>query len=365
MMPVFMKKISLLFLTVAIIFSACSQNSGKKGNRLRLPHSIGNMGELIVVADKNMFEGTTRQAMDSVLDVPQPYLFNVEGYFRIRDINPSLFKNVSKSYHTLWIIKVEGDDLDTRTLPAPYNKLSDSLSKINDTVPVRTYLKKNIWAYPQQVLFIFAKSTKDLYKYLLENRVSLREKTLQMEMESHITKMRREQIDSVSKKIEEPFGFNLSIPKNFRVATYKEASKLHKFMWLRRETPNIGQSIIIYTQPYTSERQLVPERIVLNRDSVVKKFIPGPVEGCYMGTELQFPFTTKVEEFKDMYSVEMKAMWKTYNCFMGGPFYSRTIVDEKHGVLLTIEGFVYVPKYDKTQYIRQLEAIINTFKWVD
>ncbi len=359
-----MKKIYFLTLSIAILLCAC-KGDGTKSKRVRLPNSIGHMGELIVVADEQMFKGTTRQVMDSVLDSPQPYFSNVEGFFRIRDITPPLFRNVSKSYHSLWIIKVAGDDLSTATLPAPYNKLSDSLSKINDSLPVRTYFAKNVWAYPQQVLFIFAKSTKELYSYLWENRVALRQKTLAMEMESHVIKMRNEGIDSMAKKIEDPFGFSMAIPKKFRLARYEEKSPQHKFMWLRRETPNIGQSIVIYTQPYSSESQLQAASIVLRRDSITKKYITGPGKNCYMGTELNFPFTTKILTFNKAYSVEMKAWWKTYNCFMGGPFYSITMVDEKRGVLLTIEGFVYSPKFDKTQYIRQLEAMIKTFKWVE
>lgn len=359
-----MKKIYLLLITVAVALSACNPGTPKE-RRYRLPHSIGNMGELIVVADKEMFSGTMREVMDSVLDVPQPYFFNIEGYFRIRDINPALFRNVSKSYHTLWIIKVEGDEMNTATLPAPYNTLSDSLSKIKDTLPVRTYLKKNVWAYPQQVLFIFAKDKESLYQYFWNNRKALLQKTLDMEMASHVQKMKDDRVDSLSKKLEDHFGFSVAIPQKFRLAKYDEKSPKHKFMWLRRETPNIGQSLLIYTMPYTSEKQLIPERIVLNRDSVTKRYIKGPVDGCYMGTELTFPFNSKVQQFNDMYSVEMRAWWKTYNCFMGGPYYSMTMVDEKHGVLLTIDGFVHSPKYDKTQYIRQLEAIVKSFEWKD
>lgn len=359
-----MKKIFFILLAITIVLSACS--SGSNNTRRNLPHSIGSMGELTVVADASMFKGTMREALDSVVDVQQPYFYSVEGYFRMRDISPALFKNVSKSYHTIWVLKIEGDELSTHSLPAPYNKMSDSISKLkNDTIPVRVFAKKNVWASPQQVIFIFAKTKKDLYKYLWENRTALRQKTLDMEMESHITKAKAEAVDSLSKETEKPFGFRMAVPKNFRLARYEETGEKNKFMWLRRETPNIGQSIIIYSQPYISEKQLIPERIVLNRDSLTKKFITGPGEDCYMGTELTFPFRSEVKKTAGMYSVEMKAWWKTYNCFMGGPFYSITMVDEKHAVLLTIEGFVYSPKYDKTQYIRPLEAIIKTLEWVD
>ncbi len=352
-----------VFITL-LILSACGGKSNTSGKK-SLPHSIGNMGELIVAADDKLFEGTMREALDSVLDVPQPYFFNIEGYFRVKDTRPALFKEVTKSYHTLWIVKVEGDNFDTRTLPSPYDKLSDSLQKINDSIPVRTYLKKNIWAYPQQVLFIYAKSHAALYNFFVSNRKMLLSQTLKMEMESGVVKMEADRQDTISQFLGDKFGFSLAVPEKFRIAKYEEASNKRKFAWIRRETPNIGQSIIVYTQPYTDTLQLVPEEIVLSRDSVTEMHIPGGAEGSFMTTELSFPFYNNVMEFAGMYAVQMRALWRTENDFMGGPFYSITMVDTKHKQLLTVEGFVYCPRYDKTQYIRQLEAIIKTFKWVD
>lgn len=355
---------TLALFIILLFFVSCGGKNNTPTKRT-LPHSIGNMGELVVAADGKLFEGTMREVLDSVLDVPQPYFFNVEGFFRIKDTRPALFQEVTKSYHTLWIVKVEGDNFETRTLPAPFNILSDSLRRINDTLPVRTYLKKNIWAYPQQVLFIYAKSHKDLYDYFFNNKKMLLSQTLKMEMESGVVKMEAEKQDTISRFLGDKFGFSLAVPQKFRIAKYEETSNKRKFAWLRRETPNIGQSIIVYTQPYTDTLQLVPEEIVLSRDSVTEMHIPGDVEGSFMTTELSFPFYNNVMQFAGMYAVQMRALWRTENAFMGGPFYSITMVDTKHKQLLTVEGFVYCPRYDKTQYIRQLEAIIKTFKWVD
>ena len=48
------------------------------------------------------------------------------------------------------------------------------------------------------------------------------------------------------------------------------------------------------------------------------------------------------------------------NDFMGGPFYSLTLVDEGRGRLLTLEGYAYAPYFDKRPYIREVEGLIRT-----
>lgn len=321
------------------------------------------MGELAIVAGESVHNSTIRQALDSVFDIPQPYFFNVEGYFRIFDLRPQLFSGAGKSYHTIVILKVQGDDFETqKCLPAPYSILSDSLAQINDSAKIRTYLKKNMWAYPQQILFIYAKTNNDLYDYLLQNREKLLERVYTMERESFVINNRAQKQDTIAKFLTQNFGFSLEVPDKFRVAKFEEVGK-SKFAWLRRETPHISQDIVVYTQPYTNKQQLIVEDIILSRDSVLGKYIPGEAKGSYMATEKAFPFMHTEMDFKGHYTVEVRALWKTENDFMGGPFYSLTMVDETNRQLVTVEGFVYSPKYDKTQYLRQLEVILNSLKW--
>jgi hypothetical protein len=354
-----LKKLGIVVALSGLLFASC----GETTSRPSLPNSIGHMGELAIVAGDEIHLSTIGQAIDSVFDMPQPYFFNVEGYFRIFDIRPPLFQSVAKSYHTIVILKVQGDDFATsKYLPAPYSILSDSLEKINDTAKIRTYLKKNLWAFPQQVLFIYAKTKNDLYDYLLQNREKLVERVVTMERESFTVTNKTQRQDTIAKFLAQNFGFSLDVPDKFRIAKLEQNGN-NKFAWIRRETPHISQDIVVYTQPYTNKQQLVIEDIILSRDSVLGKYIPGEAKGSYMATEKAFPFMHTEMEFKGHYTVEVRALWKTENDFMGGPFYSLTMVDEAHGQLVTVEGFVYSPKYDKTQYLRNLEVILNSIKW--
>ena len=47
---------------------------------------------------------------------------------------------------------------------------------------------------------------------------------------------------------------------------------------------------------------------------------------------------------------------------MGGPFVSLTRIDEMNMQIITIEGFVFAPKYDKRNPLRQLEAMIYSLR---
>ncbi len=50
---------------------------------------------------------------------------------------------------------------------------------------------------------------------------------------------------------------------------------------------------------------------------------------------------------------------------MGGPFISLSTFDKERNRIVTVEGFVYAPKFDKRNYLRQVEAILYTLDFVN
>ena len=82
-----------------------------------------------------------------------------------------------------------------------------------------------------------------------------------------------------------------------------------------------------------------------------------------MSTDRVSPIHYREFELNGRYTVEMKGLWNMQNYFMGGPFISFTTVDEKRNRVVTVEGFTFAPKYDKRNYIRQLEAILYTLNF--
>ncbi len=74
---------------------------------------------------------------------------------------------------------------------------------------------------------------------------------------------------------------------------------------------------------------------------------------------------SKEVNFKDMYAVEIRGLWDVYNDFMGGPFLSYTFVDEIRNKVITIDSYVYAPKGQKRIFMKEMEAILYSFEFVE
>ena len=48
---------------------------------------------------------------------------------------------------------------------------------------------------------------------------------------------------------------------------------------------------------------------------------------------------------------------------MGGPFVSHSFYSPDGSEIYVIEAFLYAPKYDKRQYLRQVESLLYSFEW--
>lgn len=84
-----------------------------------------------------------------------------------------------------------------------------------------------------------------------------------------------------------------------------------------------------------------------------------------MTTEHQIPPTFNIFEFKNNYAAEMRGLWRMENDFMGGPFVNLSVLDISNNRVIMLDGFVYAPRFDKRNYLRQVEAIIYSLELPD
>ena len=87
----------------------------------------------------------------------------------------------------------------------------------------------------------------------------------------------------------------------------------------------------------------------------------GEKEGQYMVTE-RHAIGEKHKNGKDGYIYEVRGLWEMENDMMGGPFISYSQVDTEKNLVVVVEGFVYAPKKDKRELIREMEASLMTLK---
>ena len=139
--------------------------------------------------------------------------------------------------------------------------------------------------------------------------------------------------------------------------------KESNFIWLRNPGIDVDKNIWIYYEDYTDEK--VFKDVVKLRNFVTKKYIYDDKEEndtSYVVVETIVPPVITEINFKNKFSVKARGLWKTNNLSMGGPFLSFVFVDESLGRLYYIDGFIYSPGKPQREYMRELEAILWTFK---
>src|SRR5690606_36975905 len=80
--------------------------------------------------------------------------------------------------------------------------------------------------------------------------------------------------------LNEKFGVTMKVAPGFLITEEKK-----DFLWLRYETPEISQGIILYTFPYVSDSAFMVDYQLKIRDSMLRANVPGPTEGSFMATE--------------------------------------------------------------------------------
>lgn len=322
----------IIFLPALI---SCKDN-GKKA----ISSSSGKTAEVLVVTDNNlMWGGMFGEAVEGYFSSEYQVLNQPEPIFEVAHIPQDNFTGTRmfKTHHNL--------------LLAIVNPEAEK--------PVME-LQEDMWAAPQMVVRLTAPDEGSLTDLFDERK----ELIADFFRESDCNKLGKTFKDFRDREIltylEENFNLRMNVPSGFFIA-----KKYAGFGWIRKETNNIGQGLIIYTYDYTDTSAFNPKRIVSYRNTITEEYIPGPSEGSYMVVSEEYirP-TSKVIDFKGMYAVETRGIWKVENDFMGGPFVNYTFVDEIRNKVIALDGYVYAPNTPKRDLLIQMEAIIRSLELI-
>ena len=121
--------------------------------------------------------------------------------------------------------------------------------------------------------------------------------------------------------------------------------------------PSASKGFLIYSYPYTGKMSLSEGEVQAMRLKFAAE-VPGPSAGSYMTTSSVFPPQYRLVKIGDRTWAELRGFWDVENDFMGGPFVSYSTLDEATGRVLTIDGYVYSPKLDKRNFMREVEHLV-------
>ncbi|HKJ43329.1 MAG TPA: DUF4837 family protein [Sunxiuqinia sp.] len=326
-------RLSILLVAVSLALSSCKTDTSNMRKKI-----TGKAGEMVVVLPKNYWNGSVGKAFREVMAQSQLGLPQDEPIFDLIDVPPEAFKEIFKTTRNIVRINISSE-IDTS----------------------RVVYKKDVWAWPQAVVIISAKSPEDFQQLFKMNSDRIVAYMLKAERNRLQRNYRKYYAKAVKAKILKKFNINIDVPPGFVVTN--DSTK--NFAWIRYETPDISQGILVYTYPYKSDSTFTQNYLLDLQDSILKADVPGPRDGSYMMTERKLPPVFNVFKYKNNYAAGLRGLWRVNGDFMGGPYINLSVLDASKNRIVTLYGFVYAPKSDKRNYIRQVEAMMYTMTFPD
>ncbi len=318
----------LTSLFALFVLASCVDES--TGGRI-LPANTGRHSEILVVADSAIWQTQSAQSLRKIYQEDYPLLLKSEPFFNLIVFQEKDFSSIIKTHKNILILTK-----------------SDSINEI------KTYQDR--WAKEQQVLFITLKDDKVIKEKIDETKSALFDYFYIADLERIAEKNVDHKLGGLYYDLQNKKGIEFIIPQDFFIV--KDTTD---FVWVRREKPHLTESITFFEEEYINEDQFKLEQILDVRDSVYKIQVEGNLENSYMTTERRFLPEIDTIDINNEFAIRTRGWWKIQNDFMGGYFVRYTIPDLDRRKLLHIEAFLYCPKYNKMFYLRELEAILNSF----
>ena len=313
--------------------ASCSEEKRKKA---LLPNVSGKAGEVIVVIGQNDWEGAIGTTLRDSLSCDFPQLPQREPMFTLVNVPQAAFNNMFQIHRNIIIINVNS----------------------NVTEPGVIY-RNDVWAAPQCVIRVNAPDSEMAVELLKENNRTIVGMLEEAERDRMIRNARKYEQQGISQVVDAMIGGSPHFPSGYRLK-----KKTDDFIWVAYEIQYVTQGIFIYKYPVVEgENMLDADELIAKTNETLKNNVPGMFENTYMTISSFVKPTVEYMRYKGLDFAEMRGFWEVYNDYMGGPFVSHSFYSQDGKDVIVLLGFVYAPKYDKRQYLRQVESVIYSFEW--
>lgn len=324
----------LLFATLILYMSALTSCKGEKDFKTTVS---GKAGEIVIVIPKADWAAEAGNSLRSSLAIDYPFLNQREPMFTLINIPQSAFSKIFQLHRNIIIIT-----LDT-SFEEP-----------------KMAVQENVWAKPQTVVTISGRTGAEVSKIIDENSEKLATVFEQAERNRVISNSKKYDNPTLNALVSQAFGGSLYFPQE-----YSLKKQTDEFIWISYEPTYRNQGIFIYQYPYSESDPISLQSVLTHRDEMLKRHVPGMFDNSYMITSTFIEPSFKWMRYKGRDFAEIRGFWEVENDFMGGPFVSHAFLDKDKKNVIVVEAFLYAPKDNKRNYLRQTESILYSFEWVD
>lgn len=350
----------LLFILLSASMLSCSVSEKERVELL--PNATGKSGDMIIMMDSlqwntELGKEVKKIFMEEVEGLPRP-----ENMFNVTWIHPKKNLKLLRQIRTLvYIFTLDDNSSGTRILREGFTP--ETLERIERDTSFYFVNTQNEFSRGQEVVYLFGDTKENLIKHLQRDGDKIQDFFNKIEKERTRTAIYKTKSTlGITTLLSEKYGFELRLPVGYRIADQRP-----DFAWVRLIQPEIDNSVFVSWKPYESEYQLLPDSLIAWRNEIAQKYLfedPDNTES-YVTTETTIPFIpvkARQININNNFVMQLKGLWKTNNKTMGGPFVSHAFVDQQKGVLYYVEGFTFSPARKQRETIRELEAILETFK---
>ncbi|MBE6231182.1 MAG: DUF4837 family protein [Bacteroidales bacterium] len=327
----FMKYLSAALAIIMLI--SCSEEKRKKA---LLPNISGKAGEVVVVIDKNYWEGAVGNTLRDTLACDCPFLPQREPLYTLVNVIPSGFTNIFQLHRNIIVINI------SNTVKEP-----------------GVVFRNDVWAAPQCVIYVNAIDSDSAVMLIQENSSKIAAMLEQAERDRVIRNAKKYEELKLAPVVTEMVGGSPHFPSGYQLK-----KKTDDFIWITYDTQFTQQSILIYKYPTEEGVEMMdPENLLRANEEILKQNVPGMFENTYMTISPIIKPSVKYMRYKGHEFAEIRGLWEVHNDFMGGPFVAHAFYSPDGKEIIVMEAFVYAPKYDKRHYLRQVESVLYSFEW--
>ena len=322
-------KFALALALAALLFTSCGERK-----KALLPNVSGKAGEVLVVIDQAEWEGALGNALRDTLASDCPFLPQREPLYTVVNVIPSAFTNIFQIHRNIIICNV-----NPRVSEPGVRFLSD------------------VWARPQCVVKIDAIDQDSAVQLFEDNKIKIVTMLEQAERNRVIANTLQYEEKSIQPVLQERFDGFLHFPVGYAVRKITS-----DFVWVAYETQFTNQGVFVYRYPAGPE-PFTEENLVAKRNEFLKRYVPGMFDNTYMITSPIVAPDVQYLKYQGRDFAQMRGYWEVYGDYMGGPFVSHSFYSPDGKWIVTLDSFVYAPKYDKRHYLRQVESLLYSWEW--
>lgn len=314
---------SLSIFALLMLFTSCNGGSS-------FFSASGTTNEVIVLMEENAWEGSAGRALFKVLNSNVKALPQPEPNFSILQLTPENFTSTFKVARNVIIPEISNI--------YSYPKLTADIDK---------------YAMGQVIMNIHAPDTTSFVEFVNENKESIVDYFVTKELQRNAGFLKNQTKEPLS-RVKQVFDIDIHLPKGLSNIVEHE-----NFYWATNSASRGRQDFVVYQFPYTSETVFEKDSLIAVRNRVLGEYIKGSFDSK-MTTATIYPPDYKKMEIDGLFRAELRGLWEMTSDMMGGPFVMQAFVNERTGMVVVVETYVYAPEMDKRNLMRNLESALYT-----